>query len=195
MRTIATTLGLLAVLVGAAAFGQTVNICDRTPQVQDAIRAEIEPWNNPHFKDWDGCTVDARGPNSPLPQWEFTQSLADITRLEVKPERPRGAVDDTWRLTALQAGDFAGLTSLKFLKLRRGKLTDLPPDVFAGLTSLETLDLGGNEELGLARSDPHFAGFSGKVRIRLPPIKSGEYRPGTRSSQKVTVSPIRETKE
>ncbi len=46
-------------------------------------------------------------------------------------------------ISTLQPGDFAGLTSLTFLRLSRNPLLQaLPPTIFAGLTSLDDLTLG-----------------------------------------------------
>ena len=47
-------------------------------------------------------------------------------------------------ITALQAGDFAGLTALETLSLDNNQLSTLPPEVFTGLTALETLSLHSN---------------------------------------------------
>ena len=47
-------------------------------------------------------------------------------------------------ITALAAGDFAGLTSLIALRLDNNNLTTLPDGVFAGLTALRTLRLEDN---------------------------------------------------
>ena len=47
-------------------------------------------------------------------------------------------------ITALAAGDFAGLTRVKTLTLHQNELTSLPEGVFTGLTSLEVLFLRGN---------------------------------------------------
>ena len=48
-------------------------------------------------------------------------------------------------ITALVAGDFAGLTALRTLRLNGNQLDTLPANVFAGLTSLTILDLRNNE--------------------------------------------------
>ena len=47
-------------------------------------------------------------------------------------------------LTALPDGVFAGLTALTGLSLENNQLATLPPGVFAGLTALTTLDLNSN---------------------------------------------------
>ncbi len=48
-------------------------------------------------------------------------------------------------ITALQAGDFEGLTALRMLLLNNNTLTDLPGGVFEGLTSLQVLLLNNNQ--------------------------------------------------
>ena len=64
-------------------------------------------------------------------------------------------------LSALKAGDFAGLDHLETLRLDNNRLTTLPPGVFAGLIRLETLRLD-NNRLG-ALPESAFAGL-GHVR-------------------------------
>ena len=64
-------------------------------------------------------------------------------------------------LSALKAGDFAGLDHLETLRLDNNRLTTLPPGVFAGLIRLETLRLD-NNRLG-ALPEIAFAGL-GHVR-------------------------------
>ena len=91
-------------------------ICGRTPAVRDALLALI-----PSVSD-----------------------CADVTAAEL------AAITDTLYLssqsiTALAAGDFAGLTELETLNLFNNELTMLPDDVFAGLTALETLNLDHNK--------------------------------------------------
>ena len=49
------------------------------------------------------------------------------------------------RISALQAGDFSGLTALETLYLRDNQLSTLPENIFSGLTALETLYLHGNQ--------------------------------------------------
>ena len=90
-------------------------VCDRTPQVRDAIVAAV-----PSVSDCNDVT-DAH--------------LAAITgTLSLIGES----------ITALAAGDFAGLTALENLNLRVNPLTTLPAGVFDGLTALELLILADN---------------------------------------------------
>ena len=91
-----------------------VNICDRTPQVRDAILANL--------RDVSDCAA-------------VTDSdLNRVRRLPLYYEE----------ITALQAGDFQGLANLERLYLDGNSLTELPDGVFNGLSNLEWLDLYGN---------------------------------------------------
>ena len=94
----------------------TAGICGRTEEVRDALLELI-----PGVSDCAAVT-DA--------------DLAAIT----------GPLDLSGQnITALAAGDFAGLTALEVLYLNNNGLTTLPKDVFAGLTSLKVLTLYYNE--------------------------------------------------
>ena len=64
--------------------------------------------------------------------------LATIDTLDFSRAMPGGGI------TALQPGDFAGLTGLRFLRFNRNSLTTLPADIFAGLSALEELNLFSN---------------------------------------------------
>ena len=92
-----------------------VSVCDRTPQVRDAIVARISG-------------VSACGDVT-------ADHLASITRLGVVS---RG-------LSALKAGDFSGLSALERLYLNGNQLTTVDASVFSGLPALETLLLWGNQ--------------------------------------------------
>ncbi len=62
-------------------------------------------------------------------------------------------------ITSLQAGDFAGLSGLEWLRVYGNQLVLLPEGVFAGLSGLESLGLGGNQLVSLPEGV--FAGLSG----------------------------------
>ena len=128
---------LAALLVCAAGQAQTVDICDRTPQVRDAILEAL---------DADDCAaVDS-------------ERLAGVGSLSFGPGRVTalraGDFDGLarlremnlfrHRLTTLPAGVFDGLTSLERLELSRNELTTLAAGVFDGLTRLRELGLHGN---------------------------------------------------
>ncbi len=91
-----------------------VSVCDRTPQVRDAIVAAL-----PNVSD---C---AKVPAA---------DLATIMRIDIQREN----------ITALKAGDFNGLTALKNLDLSSNDLGSLPAGIFDELTVLEALDLENN---------------------------------------------------
>ena len=90
---------------------QTAGICDRTPEVRDAIVAAI---NNVT----DCADVTAA-------------HLAALTEVDIR---------NNATLTTLQAGDFLGLTGLTSLVLIDTALTSLPANVFDNLTALTTLE-------------------------------------------------------
>ena len=68
-------------------------------------------------------------------------------------------------ITALAAGDFAGLTSLIALRLNNNNLATLPDGVFDGLTALRTLRLDDNRLTTLP--DGVFAGLTALRTLRL----------------------------
>ncbi len=68
-------------------------------------------------------------------------------------------------ITALAAGDFAGLTSLTALRLNNNSLATLPDGVFAGLTALRTLRLDDNRLTTLP--DGVFVGLTALRTLRL----------------------------
>ena len=104
-------LAALAALATPAA-AQTDGICGRTAQVQTAILGQIS-----------GITDCAA---------VTPAHLAGIT----------GTLDlSEQNITAIAAGDFAGLTALTELNLNLNALSTLPADVFDGLTALTRLDL------------------------------------------------------
>ena len=133
MRTLLT--GLLMAVAGLQAHAQTVDICDRTPEVRDAILEQLEA---------DDCAA--------------VEGLANVSRLDVEERGLTAlrAVDFDGltnlrelhlygnELTALPAGVFDGLTNLRVLWLHRNRLTALPADVFDSLGSLELLGLSNN---------------------------------------------------
>ena len=121
------TLGLVLLSAPEKATAQIVPVCDRTPEVRDAIVEKI-----PGVSDCGEVTeahlavitgfLDLEGPHL---IWGFR-----VGRPNPIPE--------------LKAGDFSGLSSLEGLQLQHNDLTTLPPGLFHGLSSLKTLALRGN---------------------------------------------------
>ncbi len=91
----------------------TINICDRTPQIEAKI-------------------LEALGKTEADCGSVTAAELAGITILEAENDKS---------LTALTAGDFDDLTGLIKLQLRGNNLSSLPSGVFDSLTSLEWLNL------------------------------------------------------
>ena len=68
-------------------------------------------------------------------------------------------------ITALQAGDFDGLSALRSLSLAKNTLSSLPADIFSGLPALIQLDLGSNQLSSLP--DEVFSELSSVSRLNL----------------------------
>ena len=91
-------------------------VCDRTPQVRDAIVAAV------------------RG----------VSDCNDVTDAHLAAIR--GLLDlRNKNISALKPGDFDGLSLLQDIRLDRNQLRALPADIFSGLSSLRTLYLGDNQ--------------------------------------------------
>ena len=133
---------------GAAAFtdlpvnNRTSGVCDRTPQLRDAITRAASR------SDCGDVTVD---------------DLVEITWLTVSGKNIsalktgdfaglvllRGIVLGDNQLTALPAGVFAGLADIKQISLSNNDLSALPGDVFSSLTTLRVIRLDRNALTGL----------------------------------------------
>ena len=100
-----------------------VPVCDRTPQVRDAIVAAL-----PNVSDCADVTA---------------ADLASITDLNLSTPFPEPDI------TALKANDFNGLTALERLDLTGNNLSSLPAGIFNDLTALEVLHLSWNNLSGL----------------------------------------------
>ncbi len=126
MKKAAIIMLLAAAMLPVLGHAQTVNICDRTPQVRDEIMLAIGA---------DDCAaVTAR-------------QLAGVGDLCFSSKHlPRICRSSYSRdpLIALKAGDFDGLYVLTSLDLSRNRLTTLPNGVFDDLEDVELLDLSGN---------------------------------------------------
>ena len=131
----------IVLLLAFASFGtlaQTVDICDRTPQVREAILEAVG-------------TDDCAAVNSATLERVDTFSLASkgLTALQAGDFKylwglRRLRLNDN-ELTTLPVGVFDGLNGIYELSLERNRLTTLPPGVFDGLRVLEGLRLNDNE--------------------------------------------------
>ncbi len=100
-------------------------ICDRTAAVRDWIMV----WLELQGRAYDCAAVTA----------------ADLKTVTHMPLRHRVYEDRETVVTALKAGDFAGLSSMRNLSIEgHGEFRTLPAGVFAGLAALETLELDDN---------------------------------------------------
>ena len=111
---------LTSAATGAVAPVPTSSICGRTAEVRDELLYLIE--------DNEGAAV----------------ACADVTAAHLAAITGYLALD-SYGITALAAGDFAGLTSLTELGLGDNDLTTLPDDVFEPLTALTGLYLNTND--------------------------------------------------
>ena len=145
---------------GGLAHAQTiVPVCERTPQVRDAIVAKVAGVTDcsavtaAHLA---GITVlDASSDSiSSLKAGDFA-GLSSLVSLQLENNQ----------LTTLPDSVFAGLSSLKYLRLFENQLTTLPASVFAGLSSLTTLNLHSNQLTTLPASV--FAGLSSLTSLNL----------------------------
>ena len=178
MRTLLTLLAL-AVLPAKAQTATTTDICDRTPQVRDAILKTLET---------DYCAaVDLAGvSNLFLYKKQLTSlktddfdGLSSLRSLSLDKNQlttlPDGVFDgldnlqrlrlDKNQLTTLPVGVFGELRSLQGLELNENQLTALPEGLFDGLSSLEFLDLTNNRLVGLTFEDPLFAALDCSATI------------------------------
>ena len=96
----------------------TGGVCERTPQVRDALVAAAQV-NDPLVADCSQVGID---------------ELAGITRLRL----------NSLGIAALKPGDFAGLSGVTFLSLPNNALSALPAGVFDGLGPVNVLDLSNN---------------------------------------------------
>ena len=145
------TLGLILLAVPEKAMAQIVPVCDRTPEVRDAIVGKILAVSDcgdvteAHLAEIDGV-IDLRGPHT---YWGVTSGLPNpIPELKAGDFSGLSTLGGLWLqyndLTTLPLGLFHGLSSLKTLSLESNHLNTLPAGIFAGLSSLKTLALSDN---------------------------------------------------
>ena len=109
-------------------------VCDRTPEVRDALRGSRECWA-PSVAELAGTgylNLGRQGIGS-LRAGDFL-GLSGLRVLHLHGNR----------LAELPGGLFAGLDSLERLRLEGNRLSVLPDGLFEGLGRLASLDLGGN---------------------------------------------------
>ena len=138
-------------------------VCDRTPQVRDAIVAAVSGVNNcrnvtgVHLAAITELRLESKNITA-LKTGDF-DGLSSLTGLLLRRLTPLTTLPEgvfsglsslSWlnlesnQLTTLPEGVFSGLSSLTSLNLRYNQLTTLPEGVFSGLSSLEGLWLNGN---------------------------------------------------
>ncbi len=106
-------------------------VCERTPQVQEAIVKK--------FREKVSTDIDCKLADTLLDQ---------ILELSLYDQG----------LTSLKVGDFSGLTDLRGLVLTENKLSVLPQNVFSGLSKLNELNLSNNKFTELPKG--MFSGLS-----------------------------------
>ena len=142
-------LGMSAVpsFVHAEEGDQPAGICDRTPQVRDAILAELDGV--------DDCTDVT------------SEHLATVYNFHERLENAG--------IESIKAGDFDGLDELTSLRLGGNSISALPPGIFDDLIDLRTLTLDDNQLTALSEgffddfTDEFLAlGLSGNEIASLP---------------------------
>ena len=133
-----TTIVLLLAFASFGTLAQTVDICDRTPEVRDAILKDLEA---------DDCAaVDSESLAGIDILSVYSTSLATLQAGDFDGlDGLVGLELFDNQLTALPDGVFDGLTGLEHLYLNDNQLTALPDGVFDGMSSLRKLYLFGNQ--------------------------------------------------
>ena len=135
-------------------YGQVefLSVCDRTPQVRDAIMEKI-------------IKVD---PSIECDDEDLTPLLlSEIETLDL----------DSKNITSLKAGDFSGLSVLIYLDLRNNKIESLPVGTFSGLFALTHLHLSSNRIESL--STGNFSMLSALTHLYLHGNNLSSLVPGT----------------
>ena len=152
--TLAAALGtaptLTNTLLGLTLITSASGICGRTPQVQLAILASNK--------------VDAS-------ETCATISASDLSKLtnilDLRVNSPTLTAASAPPITALQAGDFAGMTNVNKLRLSKQSLTELPAGLFNGMTLLQVVDLRENQLTADGLPPNLFANLLRLYEIRL----------------------------
>ncbi len=143
------------------------SICNRTPQVRDAILELIPNQSN--------CATVRADQLSRITDLDLTNkgitalkegdfaNLPNLNELDLGNQFHIGVSRISF--TTLPPNLFAGLSKLTVLQLDFNSLTSLPEEIFAPLTSLEVLNLGFNTDLQITAN--LFAGLSSLKRLLL----------------------------
>ena len=151
----------LASLLVVPVVAQTSGVCDRTPQVRDAITqaaglalcADVTATNLAGITTLDlrrqGLTSLSAGDFAGLTGLEALYlSSNSFTSLSVGVFSELTSLEDLWldqvSLSTLTVGAFSGLASLDYLRLDRNSLSSLAVGAFSGLGNLRRLDLSEN---------------------------------------------------
>ncbi len=184
MKKAAIIMLLAAAMLPALGQAQTVNICDRTPQVRDAIMAaagaedcaavDSARMANIERLSVAGTSLTALAPGDFAGLTELRTLNLDDNQLTALPE---GVFDSLTRLellelysnqlTALPEGVFDSLTKLRSLNLDDNHLTVLPIGIFGWLTELRGLYLRRNHLTDLRPDSPVFHGLHNLERLYL----------------------------
>ncbi len=151
------------------AFGHA-NICDRTPQVRDAIMEALEVDDCAAVGSQELASVVNLNPianlNPNVKQFLKAGDFDGLTSLQGLVlwgklcSLPAGAF-----VCSLPAGVFDSLTELQTLRLADNQLTELPAGAFDGLTKLQTLYLSGSHLATLPAGV--FDGLTGLLELGL----------------------------
>ena len=139
-------------------FGGVTSVCERTPQVRDAIVAAASV---------SACSDMTEAQLAAV----LGLVLEDQTITDLKPGDFHGLTGLTslgllgTQLTSLPEDLFGGLTSLEGLWLSESQLTSLPEDLFDGLSNLRTVLLEANQLTSLP--EDLFDGLSNLIGIDL----------------------------
>ena len=138
-------------------------VCDRTPQVRDAIVAAVSGISN--------CSNVTEAHLAAITEFDLTYK--NITSLKVGDFSRLSSVIllqlHNNRLSSLPAGVFAGLSALKTIRMHNNQLTTLPDEAFSGLTALTRLELYQNQLRTLTTE-----GFSGLPALEELELNSNQ---------------------
>ena len=145
-------------------YGEFISVCDRTPEVRDAIMKKIAQIDSSIECGDDDLTALALS--------EFTSlflSEKGITSLKTGDFSGFSSLQYLYlrknQITSLPEGVFSSLSSLQYIGLEKNQLTSLPEGVFSGLSSLQDIDLEKNQLTSL--SEGVFSGLSSLRYIDL----------------------------